>query len=201
MIFEETEYFDLKQVEANICVYLGFAIIYVVQRLFMFQIKEDSQADTTTPFTDCSSALYRQSLPHVYQLFSRDTFRSWYHIFLQNNRLDQTFRLFQKKEKEKRGRCFPGLIVYFVLFFSRKQKTFSRQARAPVTGGEGGVGTPYIHTYIHTYTSSRIYENHTSWLLEATHLKPTQLKSIIPRNSALTHGFLTASPLSLFSPQ
>ena len=56
--FEETEYFDLEQIEANICVYLGFAIIYVVQRLFMFQIKGDSQTDTTT-----SSVLYRQSLP------------------------------------------------------------------------------------------------------------------------------------------
>ena len=123
------------------------------------------------------------------------------HLFTEQSLGPNVSVISKKKEKEKRGLCFPGLIVYFVLFFSRKQKTFSRQARAPVTGGEGGVGTPYIHTYIHTYTSSRIYENHTSWLLEATHLKTTQLKSIIPRNSALTHGFLTASPLSLFSPQ
>ena len=38
--------------------------------------------------------------------------------------------------------------------------------------------------------SSRIYENRTSGLLEATHLKLTQLKSILPRNSALAHGSL-----------
>ena len=40
------------------------------------------------------------------------------------------------------------------------------------------------------YTSSRIYESHTSGLLEATNVKLTQLKYILPRNSALTHGFL-----------
>ena len=40
------------------------------------------------------------------------------------------------------------------------------------------------------YISSRIYENRNSGLLEATHLKLTQLKYILPRNSALTHGSL-----------
>ena len=36
--------------------------------------------------------------------------------------------------------------------------------------------------------SSRIYENLTSWLLEATQLKLTQLKKILTLNSALTQA-------------
>ena len=40
------------------------------------------------------------------------------------------------------------------------------------------------------YISSRIYENRTSELLDATHLKLTQLRQILPRDSALTHGSL-----------
>ena len=38
-----------------------------------------------------------------------------------------------------------------------------------------------------------IYENRTSGLLEATHLKLTQLKYILPRNSALTYGSLNVT--------
>ena len=45
------------------------------------------------------------------------------------------------------------------------------------------------------YISSRIYENRTSGLLEATHLKLTQLKYILPRNSALTHVSLKVTLL------
>ena len=40
------------------------------------------------------------------------------------------------------------------------------------------------------FNYSQIYENRTSGLLEATHLKLTQLKYILPRNSALTYGSL-----------
>ena len=40
------------------------------------------------------------------------------------------------------------------------------------------------------FLTSPIYENRTSGLLEATHLKLTQLKYILPRNSALTYGSL-----------
>ena len=50
-----------------------------------------------------------------------------------------------------------------------------------------------VSSYI--YISSRIYENRTSGLLEATHLKLTQLKYILPRNSALTHGSLKVTLL------
>ena len=38
--------------------------------------------------------------------------------------------------------------------------------------------------------SSRIYENRTSGLLDATHLKLTQLRQILPRDLALTHMVL-----------
>ena len=73
------------------------------------------------------------------------------HLFTEQSLGPNVSVISKKKEKEKRGLCFPGLIVYFVLFFSRKQKTFSRQARAPVTGGEGGGGRYTRHTYIHTH--------------------------------------------------
>ena len=33
-----------------------------------------------------------------------------------------------------------------------------------------------VQMFYNEFISSRSYENRTSWLLEATHLKPTQLK-------------------------
>ena len=118
MIFEENQYFDLEQIEANICVYLGFAIINVVHRLFLFQIKGDSQADTTTPLTDCSS-LYRQSLPHVYQLFT--------HLLTEQS-LEPNVSVVEKKERKTRTEFSRFNSLFFPLF-SREQKTFSRKAR------------------------------------------------------------------------
>lgn len=71
------------------------------------------------------------------------------HLFTEQS-LGPNVSVISKKRKRKTRTEFSRFNSLFCpFFFSRKQKTFSRQARAPVTGG--GVGTPYIHTYTHIH--------------------------------------------------
>ena len=52
--------------------------------------------------TDCSSALYRQSLPHVYQLFSGAGTTSFYRTIVRTKR----FGYFKKKKKKNEDCVF-----------------------------------------------------------------------------------------------
>ena len=74
------------------------------------------------------------------------------HLFTEQS-LGPNVSVISKKRKRKTRTVFSRFNSLFCPFFSRKQKTFSRQARAPVTGGEGGgsVHPTYIHTYTHIH--------------------------------------------------
>ena len=73
------------------------------------------------------------------------------HLFTEQS-LGPNVSVISKKRKRKTRTVFSRFDSLFCpFFFSRKQKTFSRQARAPVTGGEGEGGRYTLHTYIHTH--------------------------------------------------
>lgn len=112
MIFEETEYFDLKQVEANICVYLGFAIIYVVQRLFMFQIKEDC---SQIAHQLCTDSLYLTCINCFQELVP--------HLFTEQS-LGPNVSVISKKRKRKTRTVFSRFNSLFCPFFFKETENF-----------------------------------------------------------------------------
>lgn len=125
MIFEETEYFDLKQEEANICVYLGFAIIYVVQRLFMHvsNKRRFPGRHHNSIHRLLISFVQTVSTSRVSIVFSRYFEELVPHLFTEQS-LGPNVSVISKKRKRKTRTVFSRFNSLFCPFFFKETENF-----------------------------------------------------------------------------